>query len=198
MHRKNIRSTTGALKGQDRPVLLYTLLLWNTCLKSTGVFEEHLGVFTAVNLTFTSLHTVLYQSTPGEQNCFVWPAFQLSLYLQPFTVAGLFQQGLAYSRPGTEPFSVLCAWFVRCLGTLFFCLSESELESKSQKSQWTQYVVWFEVWLWASEQIFIRKSINLVNHEIQPWVVFIKLRLKASSFEVDSNITFSYRTPTFQ
>lgn len=54
--------------------------------------EEQFGVFTALNLTFTNLQTVLYQNTPGEQNCFVWPVFSLSLYLQPSTVVDLFLQ----------------------------------------------------------------------------------------------------------
>lgn len=76
-----------------------------------------------MNVTFTSLQTVLYQSTPGEQNCFVWPVFKLSLYLQPSTVVGLFQQGLPCCTPGTEPFSALCARFVKRLGTFFFFFS---------------------------------------------------------------------------
>lgn len=79
--------------------------------------EEQLWVFTDVNLTLTSLQTVLYHSTPGEQNCFVWPAFKLSPYLQPSTVVGLFQQGLPCRTAGTEPFLALCAWFVKRLGT---------------------------------------------------------------------------------
>lgn len=86
-----------------------------------------------MNVTFTSLQTVLYQSTPGEQNCFVWPVFKLSLYLQPSTVVGLFQQGLPCCTPGTEPFSALCARFVKRLGTtvLFFRLCREARASRA-------------------------------------------------------------------
>lgn len=80
------------------------------------ILRSNSGTFTAMNLTFTNPQTVLYQSTPGEQNSFVWPVFMLSLYLQPSTVVGLFQRGLPSCTPGTEPFSALCARFCQTSG----------------------------------------------------------------------------------
>lgn len=156
-----------------------------------------------MNLTFTSPQTVLYQSTPGEQNSFVRPVFVLSLYLQPSTVVGLFQQGLPSFTPGTEPFSALCARFCQTSGdsdpSCWVCaekwkpeelvnilcivtLSKFPWRINKPHPQGSCFLLWMLSCLWIKQH----QRLHLSNSS-----------QKVNSCKLDSHTAPSYRTTFF-